>query len=119
MTEDLKSNNKDILKFNTEVDSSLVGMSQSLNVKYRQASEYQSKVLVRMDELEHSVFKSNDPKVVILPVPGASLVTDSKDKGTDVKVQLMPTKGGRSLPEMERERANMELDLMTDIMSFN
>jgi hypothetical protein len=100
MTEDLKRNNKDITKFNTEVDSALVGMSQSLNAKYRQAAEFQNKVLLRMDDLEHAVFKSNDPAVPTLPVPGA---TQGKDLNV-TKVQLTPTTAGRSLPELEKER---------------
>ena len=31
----------------------------------------------------------------------------------------MPTAGGRSIPELERERLNMELDLTSDILEFN
>lgn len=109
MQSDLKENNHVIAKFNTDVDTSLVQMSQSLNQKYRQAKEYQDKVRERMDDLEHKVYKSYNPADAPQPYPGSEKTT----------VSLLPTTGGRSIPELERERTNMELDLTSDILGFN
>ena len=88
MQADLKENNIAITKFNTDVDTSIVQMSQSLNVKYRQAKEYQDKVRERMDELEHKVYKSYDPAEKPQPLPGVEKQA----------ITLMPTAGGRSIP---------------------
>ena len=109
MQSDLKENNQAIAKFNTDVDTSLVTMSQSLNVKFRQAKEYQDKVRERMDDLDHKVFKSYDPLDAPLPSPGS----------TRASISLLPPQGGRSIPELERERTKMELDLTSDILGFN
>jgi hypothetical protein len=62
-----------------------------------------------MDDLEHKVYKSYDTTENPKPLPGC-------DK---TAISLMPTAGGRSIPELERERSNMELDLTSDILGFN
>ena len=63
----------------------------------------------RMDELEHKVYKSYDKTEKPQPLPGS-------DK---TEISLMPTASGCSIPELERERSNMELDLTSDILGFN
>ena len=63
-----------------------------------------------MDELEHKVYRSYDPN--------STQSNNPSPMSSTISITTKETKG-KSLPELERERNNMELDLTADILLFN
>ena len=65
------------------------------------------KVRENMDELEHKVYRSYDPN--------STQSNNPSPMSSTISITTKETKG-KSLPELERERNNMELDLTADIL---
>ena len=57
MLQDLSENRAEVSSFNSEVSTALEQMSRSVNDKYKLTKEYQGKVKMQMDDLEHTVYQ--------------------------------------------------------------